>query len=130
MTTITANSKESLIRKIEKANIEYPVVADIQSGDIRDHTANAYYWAVVVDAIRRYMKDQGIDYSAEALHEFLKLQKYGKKIVQIGDIIHEVTARSRKFTKKQFSEFTQWAEAYAVDELKVPSEYFLREEYI
>lgn len=126
---ITANNKGQFKRKAMQLaeSLEYPVFAEIQHGDIRTVESNAYYWGVVVKSILRKLNDDGYSYSATAIHEFLKIERFGKRIVQIGKQVQEVCARSSKMTSRQFNDFVQWAEAYAINDLEVPGEYFVND---
>lgn len=127
---IQIKDQSDLKRKIILAsgNLQYPCLIDIQAGELRTEKQNNRYWAGVVAGIQRYMKAQGETHTQESIHEFLKQEKFGKKVIQIGDHVQEVSARSRKMSKKMFSEFSEWAEAYAIDELNIPFEYFIYED--
>ncbi len=119
---IIAHNKTQIEKKLD--DIKYPAVVSVSEGNIRSVLSNRRYWGVVVKAIQQHAKDQGLSYSKESLHEFLKQEKYGKKLIEINGHVQQVAARSSKMTDKQFSEFMEWAEAYAMTELNVPFEYF------
>lgn len=117
---LTAQDKSQLVRKIHQANIEFPVVANIEHGDIRSTQANARYWAAIVTATQNHLeRETGVKYAKEAIHHMFKVEKYGKKADEINGHIYERCARSSKFTVKQFAKFSEWAELYAIDTLGV-----------
>lgn len=90
--------------------------------DIRTERANRFYWGAVITAAQQHLEFEGLRYSKEALHEFLKRERYGYKPVAIKGSVQFVAARSSKMTKKQFAEFVQWAEVYVMDNWGVPPE--------
>lgn len=126
---LAIKDKGELKRKLVQAadKFTYPCLVDIQEGDLRTHKQNKRYWACVVAGIQAYLKTQGLNHTTESIHEFLKQERFGKKLVQIGDKAQEVSARSSRMSKKQFNAFAEWAEAFALDELNIPPEYFLQE---
>jgi hypothetical protein len=119
---LTAKDLSEYRRKIVQAteNIEFPVVVNIEHGDIRSVNSNRRYWAGVVTAIQNHLeRETGQKHTKEAVHHFLKVERYGKRVDTINGKTYERVARSSKMTQKQFNQFAEWAEAYAISELGV-----------
>ena len=99
-------------------NSKGPLSVEITE-DIRSIKANARYWARVVTAIQNKWSREGLNYTKEAIHEYLKLEKYGKRVDTINGKIVERSARSSKMTPKQFAKYAEWAEMFAIDVLNI-----------
>lgn len=123
---IEAKSLSDMQRKLGALEIKsWPVLIDVSQGDLRTINSNKRYWACIVSGIQRYMRAQDMSYTKEAVHEFLKQERFGKKVVQVGERVQEVSARSSRMSRKQFADFAAWAEAFAIDDLGIPVDYFL-----
>ena len=90
--------------------------------ETRTLAQNSRYWAGVVSGAQEWLESQGIKRSKMAIHEFLKQEKYGLKMVEIKGSVQMMPVRSSRMGKKQFSEFSEWAEDYVISEWGVPVE--------
>lgn len=118
---LTAKDKSEYRRKLFQVvdEVEFPVVVNIEHGDIRSIQANKRYWAGLVSAIQRHFERIGLRYSKEGIHLYLKIERYGKKAEVINGKVIEREARSSKMTPRQFAKFMDWAEVHAISELGV-----------
>lgn len=115
---IVAEDKAKFLRELEA--VTFPCMADIQEGEIRTLKQNARYWSSVIPATQNHLcRQDGQMRDPTAIHEWLKVQRFGKKIDVINGIVIERCAKSRKMTTRQFSKFSEWAEAFVISELGV-----------
>jgi hypothetical protein len=121
---IVAKDKHDLTSKIQREDFEGSCMADIQMGEIRTLKQNARYWSGLIPATQNHLQRQDdILRDKEAIHEWLKIQRFGKKVDVINGVVIERCAKSRKMTTKQFAKYAEWAEIFAINELGVdPSE--------
>lgn len=121
MTTIFCKSPQDKAKAAEAImNLPGPCAVEIAEGDIRTITQNSRYWAAIVPAVQAKLQQiYGTAYSKEAVHELMKLERFGKKVDVFGDKVVERCARSRKFTTKQFAKYSEWAEDWALTVLGV-----------
>ena len=117
---IVASDKNDLANKISNQDIDGPCMADVSQGEIRTLKQNARYWAGLIPATQNHLyRQDGVTRDTNAIHEWFKQQRFGKKIDVINDVVVERCARSSKMSTKQFSKYADWAEAYAINELGV-----------
>lgn len=121
MATIFARTEAEKIRLADLIrNSDKPLAVEIEEGDIRTISQNSRYWAAIVPAIQRHLEQTlGEKHSKEAIHLFLKTERYGKKVDVVKGAVLERCARSSKMTVKQFAKYSVWAELYALNELGV-----------
>lgn len=117
---VTAQNKDQLIKKLNQLSINFPVLIDVQEGEIRTIKQNARYWAAVVTATQNHIeRETKVKWTREAIHNLFLVEKYGQKADTFHNKVYLRRARSSKMTTKQFAKFSEWAELYAIDELGV-----------
>jgi len=117
---LTAQSQDQLLRKLEKEEINYPVLVDIQEGELRSIQANKRYWAAVVAATQNHIeRETGVKWTKEAIHNLFLVERFGQKADTFKNKVYLRRARTSKMSVKQFAKFQEWAEIYAIQELGV-----------
>ncbi len=92
--------------------------------DVRTERQNARYWAGVITAAQRWIEQQEHRrLSKDVIHEWLKQERFGLRVEMIAGKVNHVPMRSRRWTKRQFANFAEWAEAYVINEWGVPVEW-------
>ncbi len=91
--------------------------------DARTIEQNRYYWQCVVGGFVRWQETQGRAIHKDAVHQYLKLQRWGHETVIAGERVRWCEARSRDLSVEEFSEYIEWATAHLIDDLGMPAEY-------
>jgi len=91
--------------------------------DVRTQKQNRHYWQCVVGGFVRWQEAQGRHLDKEAVHAYLKLQRWGRDVVIAGERVRYADHGSRGVSVKEFGEYVDWATAHLIDELGMPPEY-------
>lgn len=103
-----------------------PVLIKVKEYELdRSLSANRYYWGVVLKEISEQASIDGQRWSVDAWHELFKRQFLGYEIIK-----YKVAGSKRTYTKRQlrstselkvkeFSEYLEKVQAFAVTDLKV-----------
>ena len=90
----------------------------VVSDETRGQAANRYWWAVVIDTIRRHCADtMGEQYSAEAVHEYLKRMFIEPTVETIAGDEVRVYATTTTMGKRAFGELIERVTAWAATDL-------------
>lgn len=93
-----------------------PVVVTAQpEQDVRSAQANRYYWRCVVGGLQRWLESRGQTPAREAVHEYLKRERWGEDVSIINNRVIYTPRRTRNLSPAQFSEYVEWATAHVVE---------------
>ena len=91
--------------------------------EARSDAQNRRYWAAVIGAAQQWIAQQeGRTLAKDAIHEWLKQERFGLAVEMIGGKVQHIPRRTRSMSKREFAEFVDWAEAYVMQEWGVPAE--------
>lgn len=73
----------------------------------RSNQANRYYWGVVVQELRKFLKEQGDWYTDEEVHAILKYKHLRRSVVNkaTGEVVSEITLSTSKLSTSDFAEY-------------------------
>lgn len=114
--------RQSLYKELSMLPLDGTFAVTIERAeDIRTDAQNRRYFAGVVTAIQAHIQHQeGRHVDKERIHDWLKSEYFGMDVESIGGTVKMVPKRSRKLGKREFGEYAEWAESYAMDKLGVP----------
>ena len=98
-----------------------PVVISIKRGKKRSHNQNAFYWGIVIPAIKRLFEQNGDAVSPEKVHQFLKEHVAGMvDIIVLPDgrkkaIVSTSTDLSTAEWEEYILKIRAWAGQWGVD---------------
>lgn len=93
-----------------------PVVVTAQpEQDVRSVQANRYYWQCVVGGLQRCLEARGQTPTREAVHEYLKRERWGEDVSIINNRVIYTPRRTRNLSPAQFAEYVEWATAHVVE---------------
>jgi len=83
----------------------------------RSRNQNAYYWSVVVPAVRAFFSEHGTQADAEEIHDFLKRKAGGlAKIIELPDGSYQaVSGSTAKLKVDEFEKYLEQCRAWAAE---------------
>jgi len=83
----------------------------------RSRNQNAYYWSVVVPAVRAFFLEHGTQADAEEIHDFLKRKAGGlAKIIELPDGSYQaVSGSTAKLKVDEFEKYLEQCRAWAAE---------------
>lgn len=93
---------------------------EIKAGNRRSTKQNAFYWGVVIEAVKRMFEDAGQPVTPEEVHAYLKEHVAGMvKVITVGGQRKSIVESSTKLTKGEWEEYIEkiraWGAPYGLD---------------
>lgn len=85
--------------------------------DIRSTRANAYYHACVVDEFRKFLREQGQEFTHDDCHEFLKCKFLLQELINpaTGEIVGRAPRSTASLDREEFGDFLERCIAWLAD---------------